>query len=122
MDSSERHRIDVWLKLVCLFKHRADATAACRGGHVRVNGQSVKPAATVRIGDRIELFAGDRYRKVVVQALPEGNVSKETARAMYLDQTPERPKKTEVPLTAHRDRGSGRPTKRERREIEKWRR
>ena len=41
-------RIDLWLKYVCLVKHRADATEACKGGHVKLNGQRVKPAATVR--------------------------------------------------------------------------
>ena len=44
----ERHRIDVWLKLVCLIKHRSEAAEACRGGHVKINGQRAKPAAVVR--------------------------------------------------------------------------
>jgi ribosome-associated heat shock protein Hsp15 len=118
-DTTSRHRIDSWLKLVCLFKHRADATEACKGGHVRINGQRVKPAAPVHAGDVIELFAGLDYRKVVVKELPEGNVSKEQARTMYDDETPVREK---VPMPAmSRDRGTGRPTKKERREIEKVR-
>ena len=121
MEPSDRHRIDTWLKLVCLFKQRADATEACRGGHVKINGQRAKPAATVRVGDLVELFAGDRYRRVVVQALPETNVSKEAARAMYLDETPVR-EKLDAAMGSFRDRGAGRPTKKERREIEKWRR
>jgi ribosome-associated heat shock protein Hsp15 len=114
------HRIDVWLKLVCLFKHRADATEACKGGHVRINGTSVKPAASVKEGDLVELFAGERYRRVVVQALPTGNVSKEIARTMYADETPVR-EKLPAPSVI-RERGAGRPTKRERRDIEKFRR
>lgn len=114
-------RIDIWLKLVCLFKHRADATEACRGGHVKINGQRVKPAATVREGDLVELYAGDRYRRVVVQGLPATSISKETARTMYLDQTPVR-EKLDTAMTSFRDRGTGRPTKKERRDIEKLRR
>jgi ribosome-associated heat shock protein Hsp15 len=118
---SERHRIDVWLKQVCLFKHRTDATEACKGGKVKVNGLSTKPAAVVREGDVVEITLGEHFRRVVVQAIPEGNVSKEIARTMYLDQTPERPK---IDRTAGvtRDRGLGRPTKRERRELDRFNR
>jgi len=116
----ERHRIDHWLKLVCLFKQRGDAAEACRGGHVKINGQRVKPAAPVREGDLIEFYHADRYRRVVVAGLPETSISKETARSMYVDETPEQPK---LDLTAGilRDRGAGRPTKKDRRDIEKVR-
>ncbi len=117
---NERHRIDLWLKLVCLVKHRSEATEACRGGHVKINGQRVKPAATVREDDVVEFLQGSHYRRVFVQALPEKQASKEAARAMYLDETP----KQEVDITrfAMRERGSGRPTKRERRELDKFKR
>ena len=118
--TADRHRIDTWLKLVCLFKHRGDATEACKGGHVRLNGQRVKPAATVREGDVIELFAGLDYRKVIVKELPQANVSKEQARTMYVDETPVR-EKVAMPAMS-RERGSGRPSKKDRREIEKIRR
>lgn len=118
----ERHRIDVWLKLVCLFRHRADATEACKGGKVKVNGLRVKPASAVKEGDVVEFYVGDHYRRVVVQALPETNVSKETARTMYIDETPVREKVEIVPSVAYRDRGAGRPTKRERRDIERLKR
>ncbi len=75
----ENHRIDHWLKLVCLFKQRADATEACRGGHVKVNGQRSKPGARLREGDVVEFLQGDRYRRVVVAGLPETSISKEMA-------------------------------------------
>jgi len=117
----DRHRIDHWLKHVCLFKHRTEATEACRGGHVKINGQRVKPAAAVREGDVIEFLLGDQFRRVVVVALPETQASKESARTMYIDETPV-PEKVERSTVAFRDRGAGRPTKKERREIEKWRR
>ena len=119
-EMSDRHRIDLWLKLVCLFKHRSDATEAVKGGHVKLNGVRTKPAASVKAGDVIELFAGEHYRKVVVSALPDGNVSKEVARTMYVDETPERPK-LEIPAGMFRDRGLGRPTKKDRRDIAKVR-
>lgn len=117
----ERHRIDTWLKLVCLFKHRADATEACRGGKVTLNGQRAKPAAAVREGDVIEFAIGDWQRRIVVAGLPGTNVSKEAARTMYVDQSPERPR-PDPAGTVFRERGAGRPTKKERREIERWRR
>jgi ribosome-associated heat shock protein Hsp15 len=117
----ERHRIDIWLKLVCLFKHRADATEACRGGKVKVNGARVKPAAAVKEGDVVEFYdGGDHYRRVVVTALPETNVSKDVARTMYADETPAREKAAILAL-APRARGAGRPTKKDRRAIERVR-
>jgi ribosome-associated heat shock protein Hsp15 len=116
----ERHRIDHWLKLVCLVKHRTDATESCRGGHVKINGQRVKPAAPVKEGDVVEFLLGSHYRKVVVQGLPESNISKEVARTMYIDETP-RQEVTDPAMKVYRDRGTGRPTKKERRDIEKLR-
>ena len=87
-------RIDLWLKYVCLVKHRADATEACKGGHVKLNGQRVKPAATVREGDAIEIVLGERFRRVVVSTIPAAQAAKELARAMYVDETPVRRKST----------------------------
>ena len=107
--------------MVCLFKHRTDATEACKGGHVKINGQRVKPAAAVREGDVVEFYLAERFRKVVVQAVPEKQLSKEEGRAAYLDESPP-PEKSEAVTATFRDRGAGRPTKKERREIEKWRR
>jgi ribosome-associated heat shock protein Hsp15 len=121
MDPSDRHRIDLWLKLVCLFKHRGDATEACKGGHVKLNGARVKPAATVKAGDVVEFYASTQYRKVIVQAMPEGNVSKEVARTMYIDETPVQPR-ADPSAGLYRERGAGRPTKRDRRDIEKLKR
>ncbi|MHB0968414.1 MAG: RNA-binding S4 domain-containing protein [Thermoanaerobaculia bacterium] len=113
-------RIDLWLKLVCLVKHRSDATEACRGGHVKINGNRAKPASTVRIDDVIEITE-PHYRKVVVLGIPERSIAKPIARTMYRDETPPPPKDA-LPAygIGERDRGAGRPTKRERREIEKW--
>ncbi len=117
----ERHRIDHWLKLVCLFKHRNEATEACRGGHVKINGLRVKLAAVVREGDVVEFLLGSHYRRVVVAGLPERMISKELARTMYVDETPKQ-EVVERATTVFRERGSGRPTKKERRDIEKLRR
>lgn len=118
--AEERHRIDVWLKHVCLFKHRSDATEACRGGHVKINGVRVKPATKVNVGDTVEFLLGTAFRKVIVQALPPTQTSKETARAM-IDESP-KPDRVEAAAGIFRERGSGRPTKKERRDFERIKR
>ena len=119
MSDSQRHRIDTWLKHVCLFKHRTDATEACRGGHAKINGQRVKPAAPVREGDVVELYAGETFRRIIVKSIPLTQQSKELARTMYLDETPVIEKVVDA---VFRERGRGRPTKRERRDGEKFKR
>ena len=111
-------RIDLWLKYVCLVKHRAEATEMCKGGHVKLNGARVKPAATVREGDTIEMYLGERFRRVIVSALPRAQAAKELARTMYVDESPVQ-EKVDVVTAILRDRGAGRPTKRERREMER---
>ena len=84
-----------------------------------MNGERVKPATVVRQGDVIEWLAGENLRRIVVRAVPPGQQSKESARATYDDQSPPpAPRET----TVYRDRGAGRPTKKERRDIEKLRR
>ena len=117
---SDRHRIDVWLKQVCLMKHRSEAAEACRGGKVKINGQRVKPAAPVRAGDVVEFMQDTHYRRVVVETLPEGPVSRQVARSLYRDETPKQ--ESDILRVALRQRGSGRPTKRDRREVDKFRR
>ena len=114
-------RVDAWLWAVRMFKSRSAATAACRGGHVKVNGSTAKPAAGVRVGDRVEaLVHGDR-RVLEVVRLIDKRVGAPVAVECYVDLSPppERPGPgTEV---ATRERGAGRPTKRERRQIDRLR-
>ena len=114
----ERHRIDHWLKLVCLFKHREEAAEACRGGHVKINGQRVKPSAPVKEDDVVEFLYNDRFRRVIAVVLPDAQLSKEAGRTAYIDESPE-PVKEPVAAGSFRDRGAGRPTKKDRREMEK---
>ena len=111
-----RHRLDLWLKLVCVFRHRSDATDACSSGHVRLNGSRAKPASVVREGDLVEI-SGERERRLVVLGLPTHTVSKEEARTLYRDESPPPPPR--MGPTVVRDRGTGRPTKRDRREMER---
>ena len=114
-------RIDLWLKYVCLVKHRGDATEMCKGGHVKLNGARVKPAATVREGDVIEMYLGERFRRVVISVVPQAQAAKELARTMYVDESPVQ-EKVDAVTAILRGRGMGRPTKKQRREIDHLRR
>jgi ribosome-associated heat shock protein Hsp15 len=114
----ERHRLDLWLKLVSVYKHRADATEACKGGHVRLNGVRAKPSASIREGDVIEITDGG-LRKLVILGLPLRSVRKDVARTMYRDESPPQVRAPFVEI-GRRDRGTGRPTKKERRDLSKY--
>lgn len=113
--------MDRWLWAVRLFPTRSAATAACRGGHVRINDARVKPAAEVRVGDTIKLRAGDRDRIVEVARIIETRVGAPVAATCLVDHSPPPPPREPWLQVARRDRGAGRPSKRDRREIERIR-
>jgi ribosome-associated heat shock protein Hsp15 len=117
---AERVRVDRWLWAVRLFKTRGDATDACRGGHVRINGRPAKAAASVEAADLVVVRSRDTERTVEVRQLLEKRVSPALAAESYVDHTPPPPPR-ERPV-AERERGAGRPTKRERRQLDRWRR
>jgi ribosome-associated heat shock protein Hsp15 len=112
-------RVDSWIWSVRLASTRSGASAACRAGHVRVNGVRVKPAHLVRAGDEVRLRVGRRDRVVVVQRVISKRVGAPAAAECFVDNSPPLPPREEVAAVAVRDRGTGRPTKRERRSIEK---
>lgn len=117
MDST---RVDRWLWAVRLTKTRPDAAAACRGGHVRVNDRPAKPSTTLVPGDRVQARVGETTRIVEVLRVIQKRVGAADAVTCYLDRTPKAPPAAVVPMAA-RDRGAGRPTKRDRRVLDKWR-
>lgn len=114
-------RIDKWLWAARCFKTRSMATKACDAGHVKLNGSSAKPSKVVRPGDRVEAVTpgGERILEVVALGDKRGPASE--AQKLYLDHTPPPPPKEYVAPAATRERGAGRPSKRERRELEKLR-
>jgi ribosome-associated heat shock protein Hsp15 len=114
-------RVDAWIWSVRLTKTRALAAAACRAGHVRVNGERVKPAQAVRVGDEVRLHHAGRERIVVVKTVVRKRVGPPVAVECYIDNSPPPPPREEVVVVAHRERGAGRPTKRERRDLERLR-
>ena len=116
-------RIDIWLDVACLYKTRAEAQRACRGGKVSVNGQSAKPHKLVKVADEIKITRpGGRRQIVLVQALADKHMAKAEARQLYADITPP-PTPEELErrafLRATRPTPSGRPDKSQRRQIRK---
>ena len=118
---SESVRADVWVWAVRVYPTRSAATAGCRAGHVRVNGDRAKAAQPVRIGDEVRVRRGGFERILVVRGLITKRTSAPIAAENYTDLTPPPPPKVERPAVATRDAGAGRPTKRDRRELERLR-
>lgn len=88
-DAAPDVRLDVWLDVACLFRTRAEAQRACRGGKVHVNGQAAKPHRPVRVGDELRLTRSPGRRQVVVvAALAAHHLPKADARRLYEDRTP----------------------------------
>ena len=115
---SEQNRLDLWLKHVCLFKTRSEAGKAVRGGHVKLNGQRVKPAASVTEGDRIEITRSDWTQTIEVRSVTDNQVSRKESRDHYEDQTPPRPKLDQWGAEPERVT-RGKLTKKDRRELRK---
>ncbi|WP_253259311.1 RNA-binding S4 domain-containing protein [Subtercola boreus] len=114
-------RVDSWAWAVRLFKTRSAATAACRAGHVKVNGEKVKAAQTVKVGDEVRIRSAGFDRIVIVSRPVVKRVGAVVAAECLVDVTPPPPPRETVALVATRDRGAGRPTKRERREVDRLR-
>ena len=114
-------RVDSWVWAVRLYKTRSAAAAACKAGHVRVNGEKAKPAQTVRIGDEVRARVAETERILIARRLIVKRVGAVVAADCFDDRTPPPPPKAEAPLAVVRDRGAGRPTKRDRRILDQFR-
>ena len=114
-------RVDSWIWSVRLTKTRSQAATAARGGHVKVNGESAKAAHPVRVGDEVRVRQAGRERILVVRKLIKKRVGAPVAAECYVDNSPPPPPRVEIPVIAQRERGAGRPTKRERRELDRLR-
>src|SRR3954462_3057021 len=120
MDAMESTRVDRWLWAVRLTKTRPDAAAACRGGHVRVNDKPAKPATPVQAGDEVRARVHDTTRMVEVVRVIQKRVGAADAATCFIDRTPAPPPEAAIPV-GRRDRGAGRPTKRDRRVLDRLR-
>jgi ribosome-associated heat shock protein Hsp15 len=117
----DKARVDRWLWAVRLVKTRSGAAQACRAGHVQVNGARAKPAAPVRVGDTVRLRVGDRERVVEVVRLLETRVGAELAATCLIDRSPPPPPRDPLARQGYRPSGAGRPTKRQRRDLDRAR-
>lgn len=117
-------RIDKWLWLVRVFKTRSIATDACKGGLVKLNGSEVKPSKEIKVGDVISVRKGGLTLLLEVRGFPKSRVGPKLVADYVLDQTPieeiERAKMIKETAFVIRDRGAGRPTKKDRRDLDSW--
>jgi len=115
-------RVDSWLWAVRVFKTRSAATSACRSGHVRVNGERVKASHAVKANDEVKIRVAGFDRVLVVQQVFVKRIGAPLAALAYRDNSPPMPTPETTGTVPSRDRGAGRPTKRERRTMDKFRR
>jgi ribosome-associated heat shock protein Hsp15 len=112
-------RVDRWLCAARIFKSRTLAASACTAGHVRVNGQSVRASYPLRVGDELRARPPRGDMVLLVLALEEKRQSPKAAALLYEDHSP--PPIPNVPPLFQRQRGSGRPTKADRRKMDRLR-
>ncbi|PFG33676.1 RNA-binding S4 domain-containing protein [Sanguibacter antarcticus] len=120
-DAGTHARVDSWVWAVRLFRTRTLASAACRAGHVKVNGEKAKAATSVRVGDEVRVRGDGPERIVDVSRIVVKRVGATVAAECLVDRSPPPPTREEVAAVPYRDRGAGRPTKRERRQIDEMR-
>jgi ribosome-associated heat shock protein Hsp15 len=116
----ESTRIDKWLCAVRVYKTRTAATEACEGGHVSINDKSVKPSTVVRVGDHVLARVEQSERILEVVRIIDKRVGAPVAAECFIDTSPVLERETYVPIFV-RDSGAGRPTKRDRRTLDKLR-
>ncbi|MCM2273381.1 MAG: S4 domain-containing protein [Candidatus Didemnitutus sp.] len=117
----EDTRLDKWLWAVRVFKTRAEAAAVCRNGRVQVNGLDAKPGRDVHLGETVTAKVGMITRTLKVRGVPRSRVGAKLLVEFVEDLTPaaeyERAKQASLEHLLARERGKGRPTKKDRREM-----
>jgi len=123
MNSDQAPRIDKWLWAVRLFKTRSLATQACKAGKVKLEGMAVKPSREVREGMELSVQTGPILKTIKVMKLLHNRVGAKLVSEYMQDLTPaEEYAKLELIKQEpfRRQKGAGRPTKKERRDIDNW--
>ena len=118
----EKERIDKWLWAVRVFKTRSIATESCKKGRILVNGMEAKPSKEIKNGDMITVRKPPLVYSYVVKSLTNNRLPAKLLPEYFDDQTsPEELDKLKVKDSYFfaRERGTGRPTKKERRQIDK---
>jgi ribosome-associated heat shock protein Hsp15 len=122
MAEKEKLRIDKYLWAIRAFKTRTLAADACKAGRVKLDNKNIKPSHEVKTGETYQLSKGIERRVIIVTGLLENRVDAKTAIDFYQDVTPVEQtlafKSMFQAPVLKRDRGAGRPTKKDRREID----
>jgi len=120
-DEGQSVRIDKWLWAARVFKTRSLAADACDGGKVDLNDQAARPAKLVRPGDSIKVTLREGRRRILkVLAVDDRRGSAQVAARLFEDHSPPTPPRMRY-ARPFRPPGSGRPTKRERRDLDRLR-
>jgi ribosome-associated heat shock protein Hsp15 len=115
-------RVDKWLWAARVFKTRSQASVACDGGKVDVNDEAARAARRVRAGDLVAVSLPRGRRRILrVAGVGDRRGSAEVARALFEDLSPPEPPRARQAPPPRRMPGTGRPTKRDRRDIERLR-
>jgi ribosome-associated heat shock protein Hsp15 len=119
-------RLDKWLQVARIFKTRSQATRACTLSRVRVNGSIAKPHRKLALEDRIEIEKGEWERVLVVKELYDKPLPKAEVPRLFEDLSPPPPPRDPLQrllrmAPVKRERGLGRPTKKERRDLDRLR-
>jgi ribosome-associated heat shock protein Hsp15 len=122
MAETEKLRIDKYLWAIRAFKTRSISTEACKAGRVKMKGQNLKPSHIVKIDEEYTVQKGPERKVIRVKGLLERRVDAKTAVTFYDDLTPVEDTRAYTSVfhspNLSRDRGTGRPTKKDRREID----
>ncbi len=122
-------RLDKWLKIARIIKTRTQATEACDQGRIKLNNQAAKPAKMVKIGDTVSVKLKLRTRTFDILDIVQKSIKAEEAKNLYREHelSPEEKDAEDIrslfyqAAKTYRPKFKGRPTKKERREMEKFR-
>lgn len=126
MSELKRTRIDKWLWATRWFKTRTMATDACNSGKVKMNDKNVKASTMVEVGQQVMVRKNNIRYTLQVERIIEKRVGAPIAKESYIDLTPPEEKEAGKSISSWfnkfevRDKGAGRPTKKDRRDIERF--
>lgn len=122
MAEKEKLRIDKYLWAIRIFKTRTLAADACKAGRVKLESQNIKPSHEVKVGETYQISKGIERKVLIIKGLLENRVDAKKAIDYYEDVTPEEQTQAFKSMfhapVLKRDRGTGRPTKKDRRDID----
>jgi len=128
MEPDAQARLDKWLWAARFFKTRSQAAAAVEGGKVEVNGEKPKRSRTIKPGDRIRIRLGPFEHRITVRAIAQKRGSAAIAAELFLEEADSRAARERLAeqhrLAAqlHGGQSRGRPSKKARRDLDRWKR